>query len=79
MTFDSEDYVTISTESQTALTSVETTFAELEEIFAETVSVVAEDPVTFSMEIEEETSFEEFFSFEEETCLLYTSPSPRDS
>jgi len=66
MTFDSEDYVTISTESQTALTSVETTFAELEEIFAETVSVVAEDPVTFSMEIEEETSFEETFSFEEE-------------
>ncbi len=70
MTFDSEDYVTISTESQTALTSVETTFAELEEIFAETVSVVAEDPVTFSMEIEEETSFEEFFSFEEETIEL---------
>ena len=69
MTFDSEDYVTISTESQTALTSVETTFAELEEIFAETVSVVAEDPVTFSMEIEEETSFEEFFSFEEEIEL----------
>jgi len=66
MTFDSEDYVRISTESQTALTSVETTFAELEEIFAETVSVVAEDPVTFSMEIEEETSFEETFSFEEE-------------
>ena len=70
MTFDSEDYVWISTESQTALTSVETTFAELEEIFAETVSVVAEDPVTFSMEIEEETSFEEFFSFEEETIEL---------
>ena len=70
MTFDSEDYVTISTESQTALTSVETTFAELEEIFAETVSVVAEDPVTFSMEIEEETSFEEFFSFEEEEIEL---------
>ena len=70
MTFDSEDYVTISTESQTALTSVETTFAELEEIFAETVSFVAEDPVTFSMEIEEETSFEEFFSFEEETIEL---------
>ena len=70
MTFDSEDYVTISTESQTALTSVETTFAELEEMFAETVSVVAEDPVTFSMEIEEETSFEEFFSFEEETIEL---------
>ena len=70
MTFDSEDYVTISTESQTALTSVETTFAELEEIFSETVSVVAEDPVTFSMEIEEETSFEEFFSFEEETIEL---------
>jgi len=72
MTFDSEDYVTISTESQTALTSVETTFAELEEIFAETVSVVAEDPVTFSMEIEEETSFEETFSFsfEEEKIQL---------
>jgi len=66
MTFDSEDYVRISTESQTALTSVETTFAELEETFAEAVSVVAEDPVTFSMEIEEETSFEETFSFEEE-------------
>ena len=78
MTFDSEDYVTISTESQTALTSVETTFAELEEIFAETVSVVAEDPVTFSMEIEEETSFEEFFSFEEETIELqvYTPAAP---
>jgi len=59
MTFDSEDYVTISTASQTALTSVETTFAELEEIFAEEVSVLTEDPVTFSMEIEEETSFEE--------------------
>jgi len=59
MTFDSEDYVTISTESQTALTSVATTFAELEEIFAEEVSVLTEDPVTFSMEIEEETSFEE--------------------
>jgi len=67
MTFDSEDYVTISTASQTALTSVETTFAELEEIFAEAVSVIAEDPVTFSMEIEEETSFEETFSFEEES------------
>jgi len=66
MTFDSEDYVTISTESQTALTSVATTFAELEETFAEAVSVIAEDPVTFSMEIEEETSFEETFSFEEE-------------
>jgi len=59
MTFDSEDYVTISTASQTALTSVETTFAELEEIFAEEVSVLTEDPVTFSMEIEEEASFEE--------------------
>ena len=59
MTFDSEDYVTISTASQTALTSIETTFAELEEIFAEEVSVLTEDPVTFSMEIEEETSFEE--------------------
>jgi len=67
MTFDSEDYVTISTESQTALTSVETTFAELEETFAEAVSVIAEDPVTFSMEIEEEASFEETFSFEEES------------
>jgi len=66
MTFDSEDYVTISTESQTALTSVVTTFAELEETFAEAVSVIAEDPVTFSMEIEEEASFEETFSFEEE-------------
>jgi len=66
MTFDSEDYVTISTASQTALTSVVTTFAELEETFAEAVSVIAEDPVTFSMEIEEETSFEETFSFEEE-------------
>jgi len=66
MTFDSEDYVTISTESQTALTSVITTFAELEETFAEAVSIIAEDPVTFSMEIEEETSFEETFSFEEE-------------
>jgi len=66
MTFDSEDYVTISTESQTALTSVITTFAELEETFAEAVSVITEDPVTFSMEIEEETSFEETFSFEEE-------------
>jgi len=59
MTFDSEDYVTISTESQTALTSVITTFAELEETFAEAVSVITEDPVTFSMEIEEEASFEE--------------------
>jgi len=59
MTFDSEDYVTISTASQTALTSIETTFAELEEIFAEEVSVLTEDPVTFSMEIEEEASFEE--------------------
>jgi len=67
MTFDSEDYVTISTESQTALTSVITTFAELEETFAEAVSVITEDPVTFSMEIEEETSFEETFSFEEES------------
>jgi len=67
MTFDSEDYVTISTESQTALTSVITTFAELEETFAEAVSVIAEDPVTFSMEIEEEASFEETFSFEEES------------
>ena len=57
MTFDSEDYVTISTASQTALTSIETTFAELEEIFAEEVSVLTEDPVTFSMEIEEETFF----------------------
>jgi len=66
MTFDSEDYVRISTESQTALTSVVTTFAELEETFAEAVSVIAEDPVTFSMEIEEEASFEETFSFEEE-------------
>ena len=66
MTFDSEDYVTISTESQTALTSVETTFAELAETFAEAVSVLTEDPVTFSMEIEEEASFEETFSFEEE-------------
>jgi len=66
MTFDSEDYVTISTASQTALTSVETTFAELEEIFAEEVSILTEDPVTFSMEIEEEASFEETFSFEEE-------------
>jgi chemotaxis protein histidine kinase CheA len=66
MTFDSEDYVTISTASQTALTSVITTFAELEETFAEAVSVLTEDPVTFSMEIEEETSFEETFSFEEE-------------
>jgi chemotaxis protein histidine kinase CheA len=66
MTFDSEDYVTISTESQTALTSVITTFAELEETFAEAVSVLTEDPVTFSMEIEEEASFEETFSFEEE-------------
>jgi len=66
MTFDSEDYVTISTESQTALTSVITTFAELEETFAEAVSIIAEDPVTFSMEIEEEASFEETFSFEEE-------------
>jgi len=65
MTFDSEDYVTISTESQTALTSVITTFAELEETFAEAVSVLTEDPVTFSMEIEEEV-FEETFSFEEE-------------
>jgi len=63
MTFDSEDYVTISTESQTALTSVITTFAELEETFAEAVSVITEDPVTFSMEIEEEASFEETFSF----------------
>jgi len=67
MTFDSEDYVTISTESQTALTSVITTFAELEETFAEAVSIITEDPVTFSMEIEEETSFEETFSFEEES------------
>jgi len=67
MTFDSEDYVTISTESQTALTSVITTFAELEEILAEEVSILTEDPVTFSMEIEEEASFEETFSFEEET------------
>jgi len=66
MTFDSEDYVTISTESQTALTSVETTFAELAETFAEAVSILTEDPVTFSMEIEEEASFEETFSFEEE-------------
>jgi chemotaxis protein histidine kinase CheA len=66
MTFDSEDYVTISTASQTALTSVEATFAELEETFAEEVSVLTEDPVTFSMEIEEEASFEETFSFEEE-------------
>jgi len=66
MTFDSEDYVTISNESQTAHTSVITTFAELEETFAEAVSVITEDPVTFSMEIEEEPSFEETFSFEEE-------------
>ena len=63
MTFDSEDYVTISTASQTALTSVETTFAELEETF---ISILTENPVIFSMEIEEETSFEETFSFEEE-------------
>lgn len=66
LTFDSEDYVTISTASQTALTSVIATFAELEETFAEAVSVLTEDPVTFSMEIEEEASFEETFSFEEE-------------
>jgi len=66
MTFDSEDYVTISTKSQAAHASVITTFAELEETFAEAVSVIAEDPVTFSMEIEEEVSFEETFSFEEE-------------
>ena len=72
MTFDSEDYVTISTESQTALTSVITTFAELEETFAEAVSVIAEDPVTFSMEIEEEASFEETFSFEEEEVFEET-------
>ena len=45
-------------------------YSELEETFAEAVSVIAEDPVTFSMEIEEETSFEEFFSFEEETIEL---------
>jgi chemotaxis protein histidine kinase CheA len=69
MTFDSEDYVTISTASQTALTSVETTFAELEETFAEAVNVLTEDPVTFSMEIEEEASFEETFSFEEEEVI----------
>jgi chemotaxis protein histidine kinase CheA len=72
MTFDSEDYVTISTASQTALTSVETTFAELEETFAEAVSVLTEDPVTFSMEIEEEASFEETFSFEEEEVFEET-------
>jgi len=72
MTFDSEDYVTISTESQTALTSVVTTFAELEETFAEAVSVLTEDPVTFSMEIEEEASFEETFSFEEEEVFEET-------
>jgi chemotaxis protein histidine kinase CheA len=72
MTFDSEDYVTISTESQTALTSVITTFAELEETFAEAVSVLTEDPVTFSMEIEEEASFEETFSFEEEEVFEET-------
>jgi len=72
MTFDSEDYVTISTASQTALTSVDTTFAELEETFAEAVSVLTEDPVTFSMEIEEEASFEETFSFEEEEVFEET-------
>ena len=72
MTFDSEDYVTISTESQTALTSVITTFAELEETFAEAVSVLTEDPVTFSMEIEEEASFEETLSFEEEEVFEET-------
>ena len=66
MTFDSEDYVTISTASQTALTSVETTFAELEETF---ISILTENPVTFSMEIEEEASFEETFSFEEEESM----------
>jgi len=62
MTFDSEDYVTISTESQTALTSVETAFAELEETFAEAVSVLTEDPVTFSMEIEEELLLKKKYS-----------------
>jgi len=72
LTFDSEDYVTISTESQAALTSVITTFAELEETFAEAVSVLAENPVTFSMEIEEEASFEETFSFEEEEVFEET-------
>jgi chemotaxis protein histidine kinase CheA len=72
LTFDSEDYVTISTESQAALTSVVTTFAELEETFAEAVSVLTEDPVTFSMEIEEEASFEETFSFEEEEVFEET-------
>ena len=60
MTFDSEDYVTISTESQTALTSVATIFAELEETFSEEISAITtEELVTFSMEIEEEASFEE--------------------
>jgi hypothetical protein len=66
MTFDSEDYITISTESQAALTSVATTFAELEETFSEEVSISVGEPVTFSMEMEEEASFEETFSFEEE-------------
>jgi len=72
MTFDSEDYVTISTESQTALTSVATTFAELEEIFAEEIGISVGEPVTFSMEIEEEASFEETFSFEEEEAFEET-------
>jgi len=68
MTFDSEDYVTISTESQTALTSVATVFTELEETFSEEISAITTgELVTFSMEIEEETSFEETFSFEEES------------
>ena len=66
MTFDSEDYVTISTESQTALTSVATVFTELEETFSEEISAITTgELVTFSMEIEEEASFEETFSFEE--------------
>ena len=68
MTFDSEDYVTISTESQTALTSVATVFTELEETFSEEISAITTgELVTFSMEIEEEASFEETFSFEEES------------
>jgi len=66
MTFDSEDYVTISTESQTALTSVATVFTELEETFSGEISAITTgELVTFSMEIEEEASFEETFSFEE--------------
>ncbi len=68
MTFDSEDYVTISTESQTALTSVATVFTELEETFSEEISAITTgELVTFSMEIEEEAAFEETFSFEEES------------